>query len=73
MYTITLIPTRENHTVEIPEEFFGKEINIKFEEKTDMQIPDENRINQIREKYKKYKKIDMNRFKFDRDEANTFD
>lgn len=30
MYITKIIPTPENHTVEIPEEFYGKEISIEI-------------------------------------------
>lgn len=29
MYITTIVPTKENHSVEIPEEFYGKEVIVE--------------------------------------------
>lgn len=74
MYIATIFPTKENHTINIPEEFYGKEIlltaqtvvasdHIKFADK----------LADVESLFSKYRKIDMSGFKFNREEANNFD
>ncbi|MDX2189612.1 MAG: hypothetical protein SFY32_07095 [Bacteroidota bacterium] len=44
MYITHFIPTIENHTIEIPEEFYGKEIIVEFKNVE----PNSDEINRIR-------------------------
>ncbi|MDX2189202.1 MAG: hypothetical protein SFY32_05000 [Bacteroidota bacterium] len=73
MYITTIIPTKENHTIDIPEEFYGKQIKViaqPVSELTDKNT--EKKLAEIESMFSKYKKIDLVNFVFDRDEANNF-
>lgn len=74
MYVTTIFPTKKNHTLEIPKEFYDKEIIVTAQ--TVSKYPDTNKEEQILELdkiFNKYRKINLSTFKFDRNEANNFD
>jgi hypothetical protein len=74
MYVTTIIPTKENHTVEIPEEFYGKEVRISAEALNDESNKKNlSNVEDIKSLFSKYNKVRMTDFKFDRNEANIFD
>ena len=68
MYREIIIPTNTTQTIEIPEEFIGKQVEIiafAIEEKETDQSKNEKAF-----KFWKKHSIDMSNFKFDRSEAN---
>lgn len=74
MYSKTIIPTKENHTIDLPEEFFGKKILITVEAfDTEIEPPTEEKLAEIEKTFSKYKKVNLDTFVFNRDEANNFD
>lgn len=74
MYSKTIIPTKENHTIDLPEEFFGKKILITVEAfDTEIEPPSEEKLAEIEKTFAKYKKVNLDTFNFNRDEANNFD
>lgn len=74
MYSKTIIPTKENHTIDLPEEFFGKKILITVEAfDTEIKPPSEEKLAEIEKTFAKYKKVNLDTFNFNRDEANNFD
>ena len=64
------IASADNHTVEIPQEFYGKEIMILLDESKE--IPPALSTNNLIEKYRSLPRIDLKEFKFDRNEANNY-
>lgn len=76
MYTKMIVPATRSVTIDLPENYIGEQVRlIAVVEKA---IPykeslEEERINQVKETYSKYKKTDLSNFKFNRDEANDFD
>ena len=68
MYREIIIPTDTKQTIEFPEEFIGKQVEIiafPIEEKETNQSKTEQAFNFWRKH-----SIDMSNFKFDRNEAN---
>ncbi|HXR83703.1 MAG TPA: hypothetical protein VN722_05310 [Hanamia sp.] len=68
MYREIIIPTETKQTIEFPEEFVGKQVEIiafPIEEKERNQSKTEQAFNFWRKH-----SIDMSHFKFDRDKAN---
>lgn len=68
MYREIIIPTDTTQTIEFPEEFIGKQVEIiafPIEEKETNQSKAEKAF-----KFWKKHSIDMSHFKFDRNEAN---
>ncbi|HET7361464.1 MAG TPA: hypothetical protein VFI78_05985 [Salinimicrobium sp.] len=68
MYREIIIPTKKRQTIEFPEEFIGKQVEIiifPIEEK-------ETNLSKTEKAFKFWKKhrFDMSNFKFDRLEAN---
>lgn len=68
MYREIIIPTHTKQTIEFPEEFIGKQVEI-------IAFPidgDKSNLTDNSEAYRFWKKnsIDMSNFKFDRTEAN---
>lgn len=73
MYVTTLTPTKESHTFDLPEEFYGKEIIVTAEPISSNITENKNhKISDIEAIFSKYKQIDMSNFKFDREDANDF-
>jgi len=71
MYITSFIPTSENHSIEIPKEFFGQKVSVEVK-KTIPIISKEERIRKIRSVFDGVR-INLSNFKFDRDEANDYD
>ncbi len=72
MYTQKFIPTKENHTIEVPKEFYGKEILITVVP-LDAEKSSSESLVEIEKTFAKYRKINMQNFVFDKEEANKFD
>ncbi len=74
MYVTTVFPTQKNHTLDIPEEFYDKEIIITAQtvDQNDKNL-NQQQFTDIENIFNKYRKIDLTNFKFDRNEANNFD
>lgn len=74
MYTKTIIPTKENHTVEVPEEFFGKKILVTVEPiEKEVDLSYLEKMELVEKTFASYEKVDLTNFVFDREEANNFD
>ena len=70
----TIIPSSDNHTVEIPEAFFGKTVEVVFremEDKTEGEAATQ--LDAIINRYSKFPKTDGSKHPFNRLEANNFD
>ena len=65
-----MIPSKENSTISIPSEFYGKEVEVFvfpfYNNKTDQSS------NNIKELFAKYL-YSFKNYKFDRDEANNYE
>ncbi|MFN0049322.1 MAG: hypothetical protein ACKVOU_09385 [Cytophagales bacterium] len=73
MYIATLIPTKECHTIDIPEVFYGQEIVVTAQSISSKNSKsDISKTTEIEAIFSKYRQIDLSNFKFDRDEANDF-
>ena len=74
MFSLTLNPTKEDHTIEIPVEFYGKEVLITVKEtKPGFRTRQTEDHELLRRKYGHFKKIDLKKLPFNREEANRFD
>jgi hypothetical protein len=71
-----IIPTEKTFTIELPEEFIGKQVEVlAFELNSNIEISDEPKYKTIEELKKAFEPftINMEGFKFNRDEANDYD
>jgi hypothetical protein len=71
-----IIPTQKTFTLELPEEFMGKEVEIiAFEVNTTSEKDSEPEYKTVEELKKALEPflIDMKDYKFNRDEANDYD
>lgn len=74
MYVTTLFPTEKNHTLEIPVEFYDKEIIVTAQAVAKNDNKENGaELTAIEKLFGKYRKINLTNFKFDRNEANNFD
>lgn len=65
-----MIPSKENSTISIPSEFFGKEVEILVFPFSDRKTsPSSDNINDIFDKYL----YPFGNFKFNRDDANNYE
>ena len=62
-----MIPSKENSTISIPSEFYGREVEILVFPFCNVKASQNNRINDIFDKYM----YTFGNFKFNRDEANN--
>jgi hypothetical protein len=70
----TFIPSADNHLIDVPKEYYGKEIEVFFTEKTSTTLNEkEARLNEINKKYSKFPKTNRIIHPFNRVEANNFD
>ena len=51
MYSTTFIPTKDKHTVNIPEEFYGKEVIVEVKD-NEIQTTDSSRLNKLKKNQK---------------------
>jgi hypothetical protein len=73
MYTKSITPESTSVTIDLPESFVGKHVKVTVvieKEEIPRKAPS---LEDIHERYSKFPRIDMTKFKFDRDEANDFD
>jgi hypothetical protein len=63
-----MIPSKENSTISIPAELYGKEVEILVYPFNNVKT-EQNKINDIFDKYM----YSFGNFKFNRDEANNYD
>jgi len=77
MFVTTLIPDKNNHSIEIPEEYYGTKLTIVMN--TVLENQRENTANQYLTKLELLNqsiegyRIDMSNFKFDRNQANDYE
>lgn len=70
----TIVPTSDNHTVDIPAAFFGKTVEVVFREmgeKTENEAAAQ--LEAIINRYDKFPKTDSGKHPFNRLEANNFE
>ncbi|SDD74745.1 hypothetical protein SAMN04487996_10299 [Dyadobacter soli] len=73
MYTKTITPETTSVTIELPADFVGKNIKVTAVVERRKKPRRVQSLEEIRERYSKFRKADLSQFKFDRDEANDFD
>jgi hypothetical protein len=73
MFTKTITPKTASVTIDLPEEYIGKNIKVTAYIERREKLPRAKSVEEIRERYSKFPKADLSKFKFDRDEANDFD
>lgn len=73
MYTKTITPKTTSVTIELPEDYVGKEIKVTAYVERKEKPARVRSLEEIRERYSRFPRIDMSKFKFDRDEANDFE
>ncbi len=74
MFIKTFIPTTGNHTIDIPESFFGKMVEVVFREMEDKPKSEAaNQLDAITNRYSKFPKTDSNKHPFNRIEANDYE
>jgi len=59
-----MIPSKENSTISIPPEFYGREVEI-------IVFPSETQVLKVEKKLPHYIGLDMSGFQFNRDEINA--
>jgi hypothetical protein len=75
MFTKTIIPATTSVTINLPENFVGEQVRLiaVIEKEGTYAEPVDDKINQLKETYSKYRRVDLSDFKFNRDEANDFE
>lgn len=73
MFTKTITPETTSVTIELPADFVGKNIKVTAVVERREKPRRAKSLEEIRERYSKFPKTDLSKFKFDRDEANNFD
>jgi hypothetical protein len=71
-----IIPTEKTYTIELPEEFIGKQVEVlafEVENQVDkLSQPKYKTVEELKKALEPYT-INMQGYKFDRDEANDYD
>lgn len=73
MFTKTITPKSTSVTIDLPEDFIGKHVRVTAVVEREKSRKTAASLKDIHERYSKFPRIDMSKFKFDRDEANDFD
>lgn len=73
MYTKTIKPKSTSVTIDLPESFVGKHVKVTAILEKKEKPRKARSLQEIEERYSKFPRTDMSKFKFDRDEANDFD
>ncbi|MDX2188544.1 MAG: hypothetical protein SFY32_01660 [Bacteroidota bacterium] len=72
MFREVIVPTKENHIIDIPSEFFGQKVEVVIQKTNQSFISKEARLLSIRDVFDG-KRIDLSKYKFDRTEANNYE
>jgi hypothetical protein len=73
MFTKTVVPDSASITIDLPANYVGEHVRvIAIIEKDENAFSEERRKN-VSQVYASYPKIDLTKFKFDREEANDFE
>jgi hypothetical protein len=67
----TIIPTEKTYTIELPDEFIGKQVEITLEVEKQNPKPSKS-IEQLKKELEGLT-VNMQGYKFDREEANDYD
>lgn len=73
MYTKTITPESTSVTIELPESFVGKHVRVTVYVEKEDEPRKAPTLEDIERRYSRFPRIDMSKFKFDRNEANDFD
>lgn len=73
MFTKTITPKTTSVTIELPADYVGKNIKVTAVVERREKPRRVQSLEEIHERYSKFPRIDMSKFKFDRDEANDFE
>ena len=65
---------QRSYTVNIPEEFYGKEVIVEVKD-NEIQTTDSSRLNKLKKIRSAFEghRVDLSNNKFDREEANNYD
>ncbi|WP_342085735.1 DUF2080 family transposase-associated protein [Dyadobacter sp. OTU695] len=76
MFTKTITPKTTSVTIELPDEYIGKNVKVT----ASVEVPKNyekltlaERLEHIKNTYSKFPRKDLSKLKFDRDEANDFE
>jgi hypothetical protein len=73
MFTKTVVPDSASITIDLPANYVGEHVRvIAIIEKDENAFSEERRKN-VSQVYSNYPKVDLTKFKFDREEANDFE
>lgn len=73
MFTKNITPKTTSVTIDLPPDFVGKNIKVTAVIERREKPRKAASLEEIHERYSKFPRIDMSKFKFDRNEANDFD
>lgn len=73
MFTKNITPKTTSVTIELPESFVGKHVKVTVVVEKEEKPRKLTTLEDIERRYSKFPRIDMSKFKFDRNEANDFD
>ena len=73
MFTKSITPETTSVTIELPADFVGKNIKVTAVIERREKPRKAASLEDIERRYSKFPRIDMSKFKFDRNEANDFD
>ncbi|MET7259437.1 hypothetical protein ACWKW6_14030 [Dyadobacter jiangsuensis] len=73
MFTKNITPKTTSVTIELPESFVGKHVKVTVVVEKEEKPRKVTTLEDIERRYSKFPRIDMSKFKFDRNEANDFD
>ncbi|PSL30297.1 DUF2080 family transposase-associated protein [Dyadobacter jiangsuensis] len=73
MFTKNITPKTTSVTIELPASFVGKHVKVTVVVEKEEKPHKVATLEDIERRYSKFPRIDMSKFKFDRNEANDFD
>ncbi|MBO9614858.1 MAG: hypothetical protein J7619_19300 [Dyadobacter sp.] len=73
MFTKSITPKTTSVTIELPADYVGKNVKLTAVIERREKPRKAASLEEIHDRYSKFPRIDMSKFKFDRDEANDFD
>lgn len=73
MFTKNITPKTTSVTIELPSDFVGKNIKVTAVVERIEKPRKAASLEDIHERYSRFPRVDLSKFKFDRDEANDFE
>ena len=73
MFTKSITPKTTSVTIELPADYVGKNVKLTAVIERREKPRKAASLEDIERRYSKFPRIDMSKFKFDRNEANDFD